>query len=160
MTTVEQLVGMNLRDRRDEAEMTQDDLGEALKRYLGKAWSRPAVSAAEAGRRSFNAAELAALASILGCSVSAFFRPTETDQEVSFPVKRKKVPAQHLLVPPVEGALSGSEAELLQEGFFSKVHAGIRELEDLLETLGDDVTRTQQYSRALVKGGNQSTYRR
>lgn len=45
--------------------MTQEGLGQALKPYLGRAWSRQAVSIAETGGRSFVIAELFVLASVL-----------------------------------------------------------------------------------------------
>jgi hypothetical protein len=44
-----------------------------LGRYLGKPWSRQAVHQAERGRRSFTAAELAAVALALDTSIPALF---------------------------------------------------------------------------------------
>jgi transcriptional regulator with XRE-family HTH domain len=62
---IEEAVGHRLRQAREDHGLTQAELGEKLKLYLGKAWSRQAVSLAEAGQRSFTAAELVALARLL-----------------------------------------------------------------------------------------------
>lgn len=63
---VEAVVGGRIREGREDLQMTQEDLGTRLALPLGKAWSRQAVSLAESGQRAFTAAELVALAQILG----------------------------------------------------------------------------------------------
>jgi transcriptional regulator with XRE-family HTH domain len=59
---VEEAIGRQIARLRAERRMSLAELGEALGRYLERPWSRQAVHQAEQGRRSFTAAELAALA--------------------------------------------------------------------------------------------------
>src|SRR5580700_10179629 len=80
---VEEAIGGQIARLRALRQLSLADLGEALGRYLDKPWSRQAVHQAERGRRSFTAAELAALALVLDTSVPALFR-TE-DQSVVLP---------------------------------------------------------------------------
>src|SRR3984957_190851 len=80
---VEEAIGRQVARLRAQRQLSLTDLGEALGRYLEKPWSRQAVHQAERGRRSFTAAELAALALVLDTSVPALFR-TE-DQPVVLP---------------------------------------------------------------------------
>ena len=76
---VEEAIGRQIARLRAQQQLSLADLGEALGRYLGKAWSRQAVHQAERGQRSFTAAELTALALALDTSVQALFR-AENDQ--------------------------------------------------------------------------------
>jgi transcriptional regulator with XRE-family HTH domain len=70
---VEAAIGRQIARFRETRQMSLTQLGEALGQYLGKPWSRQAVHQAEHGRRAFTAAELAALALVLGTSVPALF---------------------------------------------------------------------------------------
>ncbi|KDN75245.1 hypothetical protein DF19_25160 [Streptomyces olindensis] len=70
---IEEVIGANLQWIREDQEMTQSQLGEAVAEHLGKPWSRQAVSAAEKGRRAFSAADLLALALVLDVSIPSFF---------------------------------------------------------------------------------------
>jgi transcriptional regulator with XRE-family HTH domain len=72
--TTEQVIGLNLRARRHELELTQEQAGERIGRLLGRPWSRASMSIAEGGGRSFGAAELLAMARGLVTSVEYFFR--------------------------------------------------------------------------------------
>lgn len=86
MRTIEELVGQNLKAVRERKGLSQAELGRKLKPFLGKAWSRPAVSIAESGGRSFVVAELAALALALETSVLRLLGPTE-DERIKLPAK-------------------------------------------------------------------------
>lgn len=77
---IEELIGVNVMRRREALEMSQAQLGEALGKHLGNAWSRQAVSAAEKGRRAFSAADLLALARALDTSIPALFMPRSWNQ--------------------------------------------------------------------------------
>lgn len=66
---IEEAIGFNMARLREDAGLTQEQLGKALEPYLGKSWTRQAVSAAEKGRRSFTAAELIALGLALNTSL-------------------------------------------------------------------------------------------
>ncbi|MGC9381590.1 helix-turn-helix domain-containing protein [Streptomyces sp. MH13] len=70
---IEEVIGANLQWIREDQEMTQTQLGEAVAEHLGRPWSRQAVSAAEKGRRAFSAADLLALALVLDVSIPSFF---------------------------------------------------------------------------------------
>jgi transcriptional regulator with XRE-family HTH domain len=70
---VEAAIGRQIARFRETRQMSLTQLGEALGQYLGRPWSRQAVHQAERGRRAFTAAELAALALVLGTSVPALF---------------------------------------------------------------------------------------
>lgn len=72
---VEEVVGGQVRGRREALGLTQDELGRQLEPLLGRPWSRQAVSAAEKGDRSFGAAELVALAAVLHATVGDLLRP-------------------------------------------------------------------------------------
>jgi transcriptional regulator with XRE-family HTH domain len=66
---IEEVIGENVRARREAMQMSQTELGRELQGHLPKAWERQAVSSAEKGRRAFTAAELLALARVLDCGV-------------------------------------------------------------------------------------------
>ena len=69
------VVGEQITRAREDVGMSQAQLGDELGRLLGKPWPRQAVSQAEKGRRSFNAAELVAFAAALGRSVESLLVP-------------------------------------------------------------------------------------
>jgi transcriptional regulator with XRE-family HTH domain len=83
--TVEELVGQNVRERRKRRGMTQEGLGAELEQYLGRAWSRQAVSQAESGQRAFPASELLALTLALECTVNHLLNPPGLDGSVTLP---------------------------------------------------------------------------
>jgi transcriptional regulator with XRE-family HTH domain len=88
--SVEELVGANIAQARTgrppDQRMTQAQLGEAIEKYLGRSWSRQAVSLAEQGKRDFTAAELVALAAVLEVPVaSLFLPPDDPDREIYLP---------------------------------------------------------------------------
>lgn len=70
---IEEVIGQRIQELRkaqaDTKEMTQEDLGESLGRYLERPWSRQAVSAAEKGQRAFTSVELAAFALVFDVPV-------------------------------------------------------------------------------------------
>jgi transcriptional regulator with XRE-family HTH domain len=70
---VEAAIGKQIARFRETRQMSLTQLGEALGQYLDKPWSRQAVHQAERGRRAFTAAELAAIALVLGTSIPALF---------------------------------------------------------------------------------------
>lgn len=72
---IEKIIGQWIAKGRESAGQTQAQLGDALQPYLGKAWSRQSVSAAEKGDRAFTAAELIAFSMVLGCTVETLLEP-------------------------------------------------------------------------------------
>lgn len=63
---VEEMVGQRIRQARERVNITQEQLGEWLEPFLGRAWARQSVSLAEQGKRAFTAAELVAIAFVVG----------------------------------------------------------------------------------------------
>lgn len=76
---IETAIGTRIAQLREARQMSLTQLGQAVGAYLGKPWSRQAVHQAERGRRSFTAAELAALAMALDTSVPALLH-ADTDR--------------------------------------------------------------------------------
>lgn len=76
---IDQLVGSKIRQAREDQGMSEDELGDALEPYLGRAWPRPAISMAEGGRQELVAAELLAFAAVLNRPVSWFLVPEDGD---------------------------------------------------------------------------------
>lgn len=74
---VGELVGMNVKAARERRGMTQGQLGLALEAFLGKTWTRQAVSIAESGDRAFAAEDLLALAGATGTTVEDLLLPTD-----------------------------------------------------------------------------------
>lgn len=72
---LEEAIGRNVARLREVSGLSQAQLGDALAGYLGKPWSRQAVSAAEKGRRAFTAAELVSLALVLKTSLDLLMLP-------------------------------------------------------------------------------------
>jgi transcriptional regulator with XRE-family HTH domain len=82
---VEELVGGRVKVARQERGWTQEQLGAELGRYLEGGWSNIVVSFAETGRRGFTAAELVALAAVLGKPVAWLFSPFDDEREIELP---------------------------------------------------------------------------
>lgn len=81
----EEYVGQRIRERREELGMSQTDLGQRLAEYLGRQWTRQAVSAAEQGKRAFTAAELVAIAHVLDTRPARLVTPPIELKEVELP---------------------------------------------------------------------------
>ncbi len=78
---IEEVIGHNIRARREERRLSQEELGRQVGKLLrGDDWPRQAVSAAEKGGRGFSAAELVVFAFVLNVSMERLFRlpPGET----------------------------------------------------------------------------------
>lgn len=70
---IEEAIGQRIRGARERVGITQEQLGEWLEPLLGRAWPRQAVSLAEQGKRAFTAAELTAIAYIVGTTAGNLF---------------------------------------------------------------------------------------
>ena len=79
---IEEVIGQRLTLYREVAHLSQERLGERLGEYLGKKWTRQAVSHAEHGRRDFRAAELVALAKVIGVPVARLMVPPEGTKRI------------------------------------------------------------------------------
>ena len=76
---VEDLIGDNVRERRERIGMTQEEFGKTVETYLGRSWTRQAVSAAENGRRDWRAEDLIAAALVLRISPTYLLQPKLND---------------------------------------------------------------------------------
>lgn len=65
---VRKVVAKRMREARERAGQTQQELGESLEPLLGKRWTRQSVSAAEQGDRAFTAIDIVAIAYVTGVS--------------------------------------------------------------------------------------------
>lgn len=74
-STIEEIVGERIRMARGVAGISQEQLGQGLEPYLGRQWSRQAVSTAEKGGRDFTALELLALAEVLDVHTAWLMTP-------------------------------------------------------------------------------------
>lgn len=72
---IEEIVGKRMRERREELGLSQSQLGKRIGGHLGRDWPRQAVSAAEAGQRSFGIADMVVLAHVLGISIGHLVTP-------------------------------------------------------------------------------------
>lgn len=126
---VEEVIGHNMLQVREDRGMSQAQLGEALVAYLGKSWSRQAVSAAEKGRRAFTAAELLALAHVLETTLYRLMTPPVSVKSVDMPAAGVTVSAKTLsrLALPT-GAT---------ETAFEEIDAALGSLADILERVGE-----------------------
>lgn len=82
---IEEIVGRNVREAREAAGLTQEELGKQIENLLGREWPRQTVSIAEKGGRSFTASELLALSLVTRVSVAGLFTPPVQAREVTFP---------------------------------------------------------------------------
>lgn len=74
-STLPQVIGHNVRQRRDALGITAAALGEKVGQVLGKPWPRQTVYLMEGGERAMIAAEVAALAHVLGTTPAQLFTP-------------------------------------------------------------------------------------
>lgn len=81
---LEDVIGQNVRLRRQEKGWSQTTLGQQLVPYLGVAWTPQAVSNAEKGGRAFGATDLMALAYALQSTV-AMLLAVPKDAEIETP---------------------------------------------------------------------------
>ena len=73
------LIGENIREKRNALGMTQEQFGRAVAELLNSTWSRQAVSAAENGKRDWRAEDLVAAAYVLGTSPAYLMQPKLAD---------------------------------------------------------------------------------
>lgn len=83
--TVEEYVGLRIRERREELGMGAVEFGSQLGEFLGKPWPRQAVSAAELGKRSLGVTEIVAIAHVLHTSPAHLFIPPAETSEIGMP---------------------------------------------------------------------------
>jgi transcriptional regulator with XRE-family HTH domain len=118
----EQVVGRRIaRAREDRGIRTQEELGARMAEYLGKSWTKQAVSEAERGNRRLNPTELLAFATVLDYPVSWFFLPP-AGEPFRFP--GRIVPVGEL----GKGPLRAAEEEGISAALFYEQKALLQEL--------------------------------
>ena len=73
MTTIAQVIGGNLRVRREQLGWSQATLGQRMAATLDTPWTRQQVYVAEKGIRAFTAVDITALAAALGVTPAYLF---------------------------------------------------------------------------------------
>jgi transcriptional regulator with XRE-family HTH domain len=125
---IEEVIGRRIREAREYENLSQEDVGRAMARYLEKPWPNQQVSVAEDGGRKFTAAELFALCMVLRRPASYLFLP-DPDDIIEVPGSEKRidddafliqlvgphdggiiVPAVQAIVGPLASELAGMEA--------------------------------------------------
>ena len=118
---VEEFVGQHIRARLTELHMTHEDFGQRLEPYLGKPWSRSAVSVALSGGRAWTAAELVASALVIGTSPGQLLTPPMDAAMIELP-SGKKIPRAELVA--ALAPLTTQEALNSIQGQIAEIAAG------------------------------------
>lgn len=156
--TVEEIVGANVRQIREELEMTQEQLGAALGEYLGKTWTRQAVSAAEKGRRNWRATDVMGVAMILEVSAGRLLFPREAET-VDFPARGVNAKAIRgvVLKPNSPEAEETFQAMKAAEEAFQAIKAAIDQMAATVIDLQAAATATAETkTRITVIEGNRA----
>jgi hypothetical protein len=136
--TPEELVGRNIAAARTEKGgsewLSQEALGQRLEWYLGKRWTKQAVSDAENGRRRFDPTELIAFAYALEISVTDLFA-ADSVVNIQLPGKVPDIAGEKLrwVIFPVDVARRLSIAEM--EQMSAEMRRQIEELQQRVEAL-------------------------
>lgn len=122
--TVAQVIGHNVKTRREQLGMTGDDLGRLAGAALtsdGKPWPRQTVYMVERGERAMVAAEVSALAYLLRTTVAELFMPPSEGGEVT--LGSLKLRAGH---PVFTGAYLSDDERTPTEAALSSLRAAQR----------------------------------
>ena len=134
---VEDIIGQRIKDRREAMELSQDALGKLIGDQLGREWTRQAVSAAEKGKRSFIAAELLAIAYVLGMNVGRLLSPPEEAEAVEL--------ADGIALPRV--ALIGADSAVTFDNMMQAIVRLGEQQKTITEAVakaGEDVARLRE----------------
>jgi transcriptional regulator with XRE-family HTH domain len=138
---IEEVIGRRIRDMREYQNLSQEEVGREMARYLGKPWPNQQVSVAEDGGRKFSALELFALCMVLRAPASYLFSPDPGDV-IEVPGSEKRVGEDAFLVQlvgpqgggiivPVVQAIVGPLASEL-----AGMEAVARQAREIVEQLG------------------------
>lgn len=141
--TVEEYVGLRIRERREELGMSSAEFGSRLGELLGKPWPRQAVSAAELGKRSLGVTEMMAIASVLDTSPSRLLTPPYGVSEVTMP-SGTTLPARIIIRNP--GILEGYLRGILSD--YEKAVASNNQTGQALNAMGDKLGTIERDARA------------
>lgn len=139
-TPIEQVIGERILLRRTDLGLTQEEVGKRVGIWLGREWSRQAVSAAEKGKRAFTAAELIAVAAALGTSIGRLlYAPPGIDAI-------KLGDAVNL------GSITYAGAGLIPVGDFALTLVPIVASGEPLDELQDALARLREHAESLQQG--------
>lgn len=93
---LEEVIGLQIAEKRAAVGLSQAELGEALGRHLERPWSRQAVHSAEKGKRAFTAAELVAFALVLEAEVPDLMTPPLSQRDGMIGLPNGFIPARKL----------------------------------------------------------------
>ncbi|WP_155289380.1 helix-turn-helix transcriptional regulator [Rhodococcoides fascians] len=134
---IESVVGESIRQGRKVAGMRQEEFGAALEPFLGRAWSRQAVSTAEQGGRSFTSVELVVIAKVLNTSVSDLFLLPPSVDEIELPTGE---------------SIAASQMFELSHGAYAAQDTD-QQLDEALEEVRQAIASTQEASAAAMSTG-------
>jgi hypothetical protein len=141
--------------------MSQKRLGELLEPFLGTEWAPQAVSAAEQGRRRFDAAELLALGMVLERPVSWLLSPPGSAVEVQFPggevLDAKEMVGSALAPDHVEASMYISERLNVAQEALGELLRNLTSLRRSSESLTSELRHTGSPKRgpALPTAGSE-----
>lgn len=146
---IEEIAGQRIRQRREELGRTQEGLGKAIGERLGREWPRQAVSAAEHGKRSFTAAELVAIAHVLGTNVQQLLTPPAGIEKIELAddVTIDRALLAGALAP---GRITDRGQEKLQEAF-SRLLVHVSELGQAADDVHQDMNLMRELSLAVYQ---------
>jgi 8-oxo-dGTP diphosphatase len=144
---IEEIVGLRIRERREQMGLSQAQFGKLIGEHLGRAWSRQAVSGTEQGQRNFAAAELVTLAHVLGMSVGQLLTPPPGVEriEIAPGIEAERDVLLTALVPAM--AVDKPE-EKLQETF-TRLLKNIRLLNRAADGIQEDLDTLQRLGMAM-----------
>lgn len=138
---IEEAIGANMARLREEAGLSQKQLGEALGAYLGKTWTRQAVSAAEKGRRAFTAAELVSLALVLRTSMDFLLLLPVRSESLGDLLPGKAEIARDDLESAIVGGTEGAPSARALFRAHGALVAAMRDQLDAQKALSDSLVR-------------------
>jgi transcriptional regulator with XRE-family HTH domain len=146
---VEEIVGQRIRERREQLELSQAQLGKLIGEHLGRDWPRQAVSAAERGQRAFTVAEMVTLAYVLGVSIGQLLTPPVGTEkiEVAPGVQAERDVLMMALVPAMA---ADKPQEQLQE-VFTRLLRHVRQLSSAADGVQKDMDVMQRLAVTMAQ---------
>lgn len=145
---IEEVIGQRIRDRRIELGRSQESVAKAVGAQLGREWTRQAVSAAEKGKRSFTASELAAIAHVLVTNIPALFTPPAGEDRVELGdgAYMDRAWFQGTLLPAISTGVTRKELEAAAHELVQRAEV----LRAAAIQIGETLDRVNEKSAALT----------
>ena len=142
---VEEYVGQRIQARLTELGMTHQVFGERVGEYLGKPWSRSAVSVALRGGRGYTAAELVSISLVTGLSPGQLLTPPVDVDVIELPSGR------HVRRDEMVKALSSLTQAGTRPGIAQGTLDTLREIEQLAAGTQQAAARLRDVGEVLLQ---------